>query len=164
MSDGQNPQDNNSTTSGIPEKDQAHIIEQAVDPHQYHQELEKHAKSEVNSQTQRDINTPLADDGSKLSAEDEAFLKDIVEKVDNKQINPLTPSTILNQAIYDELSGEEQAKTDLFVQSSLFVIRKIYDYYKSEHTNDSYMMQNMIHELRVKKETLEQEIGDVLKI
>jgi hypothetical protein len=164
MSDDTTFQTQRDNQAASNDKDQAHIIEQAVDPHHYHEELQKHVGDEVDPETQKDINKPLADQGSKLSGEDEAFLKDIIQKIDSGQIDLYKPASILNQDIYDGLSAENQARTDLFIQTTLGVLRQIYNFDKSEHPNDSYMMQNMIHELRVKKETLENEIGDVLII
>jgi hypothetical protein len=118
----------------------------------------------IDDKTQDMLNKPFSDSGTALDAEDKAFLEDLMTKVDSGDIKLHTPSSIINQAVYDKLSGEDQAKTDLFISSTLFVIRQVNDFYHSDHDNDSDMMISMVKELRFKKETLENEIGDVLKI
>lgn len=118
----------------------------------------------IDDNTQDMLNKPFSDTSTALSAEDQAFLDDLIKKVDAGEIQLHTPSSIINQEVYDKLTGEDQAKTDLFINSTLFVIRQVNDFYHSEHDNDSDMMISMVKELRYKKETLENEIGDVLKI
>ena len=130
----------------------------------FQKSIEKNSGKDIDAKTQSMLNTPFSSEGSTMSAEDKAFVEDIVSKVDAGEMNLHSPSTIMNQDIYDKLSGENQAKSDLFVNSTLFVLRQIYDFYKSDLDNNSDMMINMVQELRHKKETLENEIGDVLKI
>jgi hypothetical protein len=120
--------------------------------------------TQIDPKMQAGLNKPISDDKSQLSSEDKAFLEDLMKKIEAGEINLLTPSSIINQKVYDTLDGEKKARTEIFIQASLATIRNIKSFYDSDHTNDSYMMANMLHELRLKKETLEKEIGDVLKI
>lgn len=128
------------------------------------QSIEEHGDAEISEETQEMLNKPFSDSKTALSDEDKSFLEDLMKKVDDKEIDLHSPSSIMNQEIYDALSGEYQAKADLFIQSTLFIIRQVYDFYHSDHSNDSDMMISMVRELRQKKETLEKEVGDVLKI
>ncbi len=130
----------------------------------FNKSIQDNAGKNIDAKTQEMLNTPFSDGSTSMSSEDKAFVEDIISKVDAGDMNLHAPSSIMNQDIYEKLSGEDQAKSDLFVNSTLFVLRQIYDFYKSELDNNSDMMINMVQELRHKKETLENEIGDVLKI
>jgi hypothetical protein len=130
----------------------------------FQKSISSHVGKNIDDKTQDMLNTPFSDSSTSLSPEDQAFLEDLMKKVDSGDIKLHTPSSIINQAVYEKLSGEDQAKTDLFISSTLFVIRQVNDFYHSDHDNDSDMMISMVKELRYKKETLENEIGDVLKI
>jgi len=126
--------------------------------------IEANAGKDIDPDTQDMLNKPFSADGTTLSEEDNALIQDIVSKVDSGEINLYQPSSVINQEVYDGLSGEDKAKTDLFLNATLFVMRQIHAFNASEHSNDSDMMINMVQELRLKKETLETEVGDVLKI
>ncbi|MDF2379798.1 MAG: hypothetical protein P1V18_06315 [Candidatus Gracilibacteria bacterium] len=129
-----------------------------------HDSIEQNTNTTIDQETQDMLNKPSNTSATELTAEDQAFLDNLMEKISSGEINPMQPSTIMNEEVYQSLSGENKAKSDLFVNSSLFVIRKINEFNQSDFSNESDMMINMIQELRLKKETLEKEIGDVLKI
>lgn len=131
---------------------------------QFQESIAKNAGKDIDPSTQEELNKPFSSGSTQLSNEDQAFLDDLIGKINNGEIELHKPSSILNQDIYDGLSGEDQAKTDFFLNSTLFVIRQVNDFYQSDYDNNSDMMINMVHELRLKKETLENEVGDVLKI
>jgi len=145
----------------LPVKDESTT---APEPSEYQRVLSANQGSAIDEKTQQMLNKPANHQGTRLSSEDKAFLDDLIRKVDDGDINLYQPTTIVNQEVYDQLAGGNRAKTDLFVNSTLFVIRQVYDFYKSDYSNESDMMVNMVQELRYKKETLEGEIGDVLKI
>lgn len=130
----------------------------------FQQSISSNAGKSIDDQTQEMLNTPFSNKSTALTSEDQTFLDNLMAKIDAEEIKLHTPSSIINQAVYDTLSGEDQAKTDLFINSTLFVIRQVNDFYHSEHDNNSDMMISMVHELRLKKEILENEVGDVLKI
>ncbi|MDP3975440.1 MAG: hypothetical protein Q8P95_00830 [bacterium] len=126
--------------------------------------IQEHAGTEIDKKTQETVNKPWSDSATSLSAEDKQFLEEVMKKIEVGEINLLQPGTIINQAVYAELEGKQQSQADLFINSALFLLRQIYDFYHSAHDNDSDMMIDMVKELRLKKEALEKEMGDVLKI
>jgi len=130
----------------------------------FQQAIEQNAGKDLEKGTQDGLNTPWSDPKTSLSPEDKAFMEDLVNKINSGVINVYQASTILNQSVYDQLSPENKAKTDIWLQATLANIRRIKDFYDNPHDNNSDMMIDMIKELRLKKETLEKEIGDVLKI
>lgn len=134
------------------------------DQKKFEETLQQHQNAAIDSQAQSRINQPFSQASSSLSAEDKAFLENLIKRVQGGEIELHTPSTIMNESVYEKLPGNKKVEADLFVNSTLFVIRQVYDFYHSEHNNDSEMMQNMVRELRMKKEMLEKDMGDVLKI
>ena len=130
----------------------------------FQQSIAEHGGEEIAADTQDRLNKPFSDSSTSLDEADKAFLDDLMGKIDSGDINLLSPSSILNESVYEGLPGEDKVKADLFIQSILFVLRQIHDFYASENSNDSDMMISMVKELRLKKETLENEVGDVLKI
>lgn len=126
--------------------------------------ISAHSGANIDAKTQDMLNTPANTSTTSLSDDDKKFLEDLDKKIESGDIDLLKPSSIMNEEVYESLTGENKAKADMFVNSSLFVMRQIHEFYKSDYANESDMMINMVQELRHKKETLEQDIGDILKI
>jgi len=134
------------------------------DQKKFEETIQQHQNAAIDSQTQSRINQPFSKANSSLSAENKAFLENLIKRVESGEIELHTPSTIMNESVYEKLPNNKKTEADLFVNSTLFVIRQVYDFYRASHNTDSEMMQSMVQELRLKKETLEKDMGDVLKI
>ncbi len=111
------------------------------------------------------LNTPtkIRPELYKVSPKDKAFLKELIAKVESGQIKLFTPSTLLNQPVYDQLSPQLRAKADydiLILVHKIRQIKKIWD----EGAKDSYQIMNLVHSLRLAKESLETQQGDVFVI
>ena len=128
------------------------------------QALSQHQDTEIDQKTQAALNTPFNDPMTSHTAENKAFLENLIQKINSGEINLLSPSSIIDQDIYSSLSSDKKAKADLFVNNTLFAIRRVYDFYNNPFSNESDMMIQMVIELRQKIDTLEQELGNVLKI
>lgn len=126
--------------------------------------IQQHTGKTIDPKTQQTLNTPKSDETSKLSLQDKSFLENLIGKVKSGEINLLQPSSVINQQVYEKLDGPHKAKTEQFIAATLFTLRQIVDFYNNPHSNDSYQMLNLLQGFRFKKETLEKEIGDVLKI
>jgi hypothetical protein len=137
---------------------------QQDDQKKFEETIQQHQDTPIDEQTQSRLNQPFSNASSSLSADDKAFLENLIKRVESGEIELHTPGTIMNQEVYDQLPSAKKAEADLFVNSTLFVIRQVYDFYHSDFENNSDMMQNMVQELRMKKEMLEKDMGDVLKI
>lgn len=119
----------------------------------------------ANPEIQAILNKPIEIQKTELKIEeaDRQFLKDIVAKVDSGQIQLFTPSTLLNNAVYDSLSPQLKAKADydiLIVISKIRQIKKLWD----TGEKNSYQIFNLVHSLRLAKENLETQQGDVFII
>lgn len=108
---------------------------------------------------QEELNKPLTDPTG-LDPEDEAFLKDVVAKFDKEQIKPYEPSSLLNMAVYEKLDEMKQGKADQNALNMLTTLRSIYSLWKAD-PNPTFQIQNQIHQIRLTKERLEEELGDV---
>jgi hypothetical protein len=131
---------------------------------QFEKTIQQYQGAKINQETQTELNQPFSAAKTALQTEDKDFLENLIKKIESKEVLLHTPSSILNEAVYDALPGEKKVQADLFINSTLFVIRQVYDFYQSSFDNNSDMMINMVQELRMKKEMLEKEMGDVLKI
>ena len=119
-------------------------------------------QNQTDPQTQQMLNSPLAKpDG--LSADDQAFLNLILDRVEKNEINLLVPRSLINHAVYDSLSEEVQGKVDFDAVNLVSTLRNIYDlwtYYKKP----TFQIENLVHQVRVTKERLEAISGDVYVI
>ncbi|MBD3328302.1 hypothetical protein GF340_03280 [Candidatus Peregrinibacteria bacterium] len=108
---------------------------------------------------QQKLNKPLeVQEG--FDADDEAFLQMIVSKVEAKEIDLYKPSSLLNNAVYGKLNEKAQGKADFDSVNLLSAIREIYNLWKMGEKN-SYQIQNQVHRIRMTKERLEEEAGDI---
>ena len=122
--------------------------------------LQQHADTEINPDTQAMLNKPLA---GKMDEADKTFLQDVVSKVNSKEINLHEPQSLLNTNIYENLAPEQELKVNMILQTLLFSLRQIVSWQEAGE-EENMQMANMIHGVRIKKENLENEVGDVLKI
>ncbi len=122
--------------------------------------LSQHRDAEIRPDTQSMLNKPMA---TKMSEVDHEFLDMVIAKIEKGEINLYTPQSLLNKDIYASLAPEKEQKVDLTLQSLLFELRQIKNWHDAGE-NENAQMDNMIRDVRIKKENLEKEVGDVLKI
>ncbi len=130
----------------------------------FHDAIQKNQGKAISEKTQTMLNAPWSDPTTSLSKDDKAFLDDLIHKIEDGDIQLHMPSSILHHKVYDKLPSQTQAKVDLWIQATLAAIRRVHDFYHNPYDNNSDMMIAMVRELRLKKEMLEKEFGDVLKI
>lgn len=112
--------------------------------------------------TQKGLNAPLKDP-SGVNSENEEFLKMLIEMISDGKINLYRPNSLINNEVYDQLSEQEQGKVDLEAVNLLSAIREIQGLYENGFEG-SFQIQNQVHRLRLIKERLEQEGGDLFII
>jgi len=120
------------------------------------------AKVELSPKAQIALNKPLGHPGG-LSDKDLQFLALLVEKIEKKEINLYQPSSLLNHAIYDKLSDQAKAKAELDALNLLNAIREVYKLWQAAH-KATYQIENLVNRIRVTKERLEEEAGDIFII
>lgn len=111
---------------------------------------------------QKELNAPIADPTG-VSAEDQAFLDLIVQMLNDGKIDAYKPSCLFNDDVYDKLDTKRQGAVDMASVNMLSAIRNIKDLYDNGF-KDSFQIQNLVHQLRVKKEAFEDTDGDLFII
>ncbi|MFA6992656.1 MAG: hypothetical protein WC269_05285 [Candidatus Gracilibacteria bacterium] len=111
---------------------------------------------------QKVLNTPLAQSGG-MDEKDLAFLNTVMDLISKGTINLYNPSTLINRSVYDGLPTEKRGKIDFEAVNLLSAIREI------KNLNDNgfgqtYQMSNLVQRIRVTKERLENEGGDLFII
>lgn len=116
----------------------------------------------IDAQVQQNLNQPTVDPTG-VSDEDQAFLNEIVAKIDGGQIDIHKPSTLLNMDVYGKLTEEQQGQVDMEAMNMLPKIREISDLHKAGF-QQTFQIQNLVHAVRLKKEEFEKTLGDVFII
>lgn len=117
---------------------------------------------ELSPKDQEELNKPLKDD-SGVDPKDMDFLKMLVQKIDNKEIDLLVPGTLINHPVYDGLEEVARGKADVDAYKMLSTIRDIYKLWQLGD-KESYQIQYMVNKIRIYKEELEERGGDIFII
>ncbi|KKP37042.1 MAG: hypothetical protein UR27_C0010G0064 [Candidatus Peregrinibacteria bacterium GW2011_GWA2_33_10] len=108
------------------------------------------------------VNNPPIDP-DEFNDEDQKFLKHILKLIEDKTIDLMTPSTLYNDKVYDELSPEGKTKVEFEAANLLAKIRQIKSLYDGGFER-SYQLENLIRSVRLSKERIEEIRGDVFII
>lgn len=119
----------------------------------------KQAEKDIPEDEQVKLGKPLKDE-SGVNPQDMEFLQMLVQKIEDKEIDLHTPSTLLNEVVYGQLSEEAQGKADYNALTLLSTIRQIYTLWQAGE-KETYQIQNLVHQVRVTKERLEEIGGDI---
>lgn len=114
----------------------------------------------VDAQTQKQLNEPLKYNGS---SQNKDFLEMLVKLINEGKIQVYKPDTLINHDVYDKLDQTAQGKTDYEAVNMLMIIREIKGLYDAGY-KDTYQIDNLVEELRVSKERLEVQGGDLFII
>lgn len=108
------------------------------------------------------LNQPLVDPAG-FDPADEAFIRDVVAKFESGEIQPYGPSSLLNMAVYDALDDAKKGKAD---QNALILLGRLRDIVALWKANPAptFQLKNQIHSIRLTKERLEGELGDVFRV
>ena len=99
----------------------------------------------------------------KMTKEHEDFLTMLIKLLDEKQIDPTVPESLIKQDIYNSMPQDWKGKTDLALLNIASQVQRIADFYHSKHTpNESPQLENMIDGLWQMKQRIE-ETYDVFK-
>lgn len=103
--------------------------------------------------------------GGAMDPTHEAFMLQLVTMIDEGQIDPMAPDSLLHQKIYQTLTDVERGNVDLVKVNLLHEIRRIYEFYKSSSTpNSSPHLETMVAHVWQMKNRVELKDGDVFKI
>lgn len=116
----------------------------------------------ISEETQQELNTPVSDPTG-LSDKNQEFLNLVVSMMNDGKIQPYSPSSLINEAVYNGLTEEHKGKVDLEAINMLGALRQIKDLHDAGFT-DTYQIKNMVDTARNTKERLEEEGGDIFII
>lgn len=111
---------------------------------------------------QKKLNEPLKDP-SGLNESNQTFLNNVISKIEKGQIDLHSPSSLINQGVYQKLSERVQGETDFNAVTLLARLREIKDLHDLGQV-DSYQFENLVEQVRLTKERLEKDAGDVFII
>ena len=114
------------------------------------------------AQTQAMLNQPLANSKAP-NADDEQFLSLILGLVAEGKIELYKSSSLINSEVYEALEQEKKAKVELEAMSMLANIRELKGLCDAGY-RETFQVENLVHALRVGKERLEAEGGDIFII
>ncbi len=121
--------------------------------------IKKYENHIIDPRTQERLNKPKQDKTG-FNEGQEAFLKDLIRKLDEGVLNPYDAKTLHNKAVYEKLSEEEQEETDLVAQNIMSIIRQIEQLWKLEE-KPSFQIQNLVETVFQMKSKFEEKHGDV---
>ncbi len=113
-------------------------------------------------QTQDMLNNPVAATQG-LSDENRQFMNMVLGLLNEGKIQLYTPSSLLNDDVYNALTDEMKSKADLEAMNLLGAIREMKDLYDANFT-ETYQMESLVQRLRLTKERFEEAGGDVFLI
>ena len=118
--------------------------------------------SDLPENEQVKLNEPLADpDG--LDDANKQFLDDVLSKIESGEIDLHAPDSIMNHDVYDKLDEKVQGETDLNAVSLLARLREMKDLHDFGQI-ETYQFKNLVEQVRLTKERLEKDAGNVFKI
>jgi hypothetical protein len=118
--------------------------------------------SDLPEKEQKKLNEPLVDPEG-LDEANKQFLDDVMAKLENGEIDLHTPDTIINQDVYSKLGEKVQGETDLYAVTMLARLREIKDLHDFGQV-ESYQFKNLVEQVRLTKERLEKDAGNIFKI
>lgn len=120
-------------------------------------------QADITSEVQKEVINRPQTDSSGMSSEDQVFLKLILKLISEGKIEVHTPSSLINDAVYEKLSAEHKSKVEVEALNLLTKVRNIKDLHDAGF-GESYQMKNLVNSVRLLKERIEQIQGDVFII
>lgn len=133
-------------------------MSQAIDPQ----------ATPLTPEQQQRMNAPAVDPTG-MDADVDQFLHSTMQKVYAGEINLFSPSSLLNQDKYEALTEPDQGKIDqkaILFCTKLREIKGLMDISGGDvlYAKPTYQIQQLVHELKMHKEEVERQLGDVFVI
>ncbi len=112
--------------------------------------------------TQQMLNTP-ASDPTGVDPKDKEFLSALIALIEDKTIDLYKPETLFNKAVYEAMDSRLQGQADMEAVNLLSAIRDIKGLYDNGF-EESFQIQNLVQRVRLTKERIEGEKGDLFII
>lgn len=111
--------------------------------------------------------TPLDPDG--FTPEELIFLKDLQTKITENVLDPYTPSSLINQEIYQKAEQKARGMADMTAINLCSKIRQIQDLMRLNgmqniYEHPTYQVKYLVKDLKYQKEIFEKQYGDIFII
>ncbi|MBT6143482.1 hypothetical protein HOH51_03130 [bacterium] len=108
-------------------------------------------------------------DPAGFSQDEKEFLEDVMQKIMAGTIDPLKPSSLINQPVYSKSEDLVKSKADLTAINLCSKLRQIQDLFQISggdkmNITPSYQAKHMVMDLKYQKELFENEHGDIFLI
>jgi hypothetical protein len=124
-----------------------------------HKAFTVYAAHITDPKTQSHLNEPLKEGGG-LKKEHEAFLKNLIEKIETNKLDPLSARTLYNMTVYEKLSETDQERADLTAINIMGIIRQIKILWELDH-KETFQIKNLVETVFRMKSGFEEKHGDV---
>ena len=124
--------------------------------------IKKYENLIIDPEMQKMLNKPV-EDSTGFNAGHEDFLKMLVDKLENGELNVYNPETLFNRAVYDKLPEHDQEQTDMTAVNLMSVIRQLESLWKIEK-KATFQIQNLVETVFQMKLRFEEKHGDVFII
>jgi hypothetical protein len=121
--------------------------------------LEQYKNHIIDPKTQQNLNQPMAD-ATGFNKGHEEFLKMLIAKLENGEINTFDIKTLHNKTVYEKLPEIEKDKTDITALNIMGVIRQIEQLWKLDKSA-TFQIQNLVETVFQMKSKFESRYGDV---
>jgi hypothetical protein len=129
--------------------------------------IQKYKDHIVDPKTQQKLNEPLKDDTG-FNKGHEEFLKMLIKKLEDKELDPHNIQTLYNKDVYEKLSEEDSEAADLTAVNIMGVIRQIEKLWELEkhalskaEGKPTFQVQNLCETVFQMKSKFEEKHGDV---
>jgi len=111
--------------------------------------------------------TPVDPNG--FSEDEKLFLKDLQAKLQSGVLNPYSPSSLINQAVYESSPEQARGLADMTAVNLCSKIRQIRDLMQINSIEEfvshpTYQAKHLIMDLKYQKELFEKQHGDIFII
>lgn len=139
-----------------------------MDDKSYSEGVDTKINSDIDQQTQEMLNKPIIDpDG--FTAEEMEFIQSVMQRVYAGEINLLSPSSLINENLYENSSDEVQGRADIHAINFCSKLRSIKDLMEISggeqlFVEPTFQVKNLVQSIKFEKEQFEKEFGDMFVI
>jgi hypothetical protein len=124
--------------------------------------------NDIDPETQEMLNKPIEDPEGFAEGEKE-FIEEVMSKVYDGTFNLLSPSSLINEEVYEKASEKSQGQADINAVNFCSKLRQIKDLMDISGGNQlfvepTFQVRNLVQSVKFQKEQFEEEYGDMFLI
>lgn len=124
--------------------------------------------NDIDQETQEMLNKPIQDPDGFAKGEKE-FIENVMSKVYDGSFNLLSPSSLINEKVYESASEAAQGQADINAVNFCSKLRQIKDLMDISGGNQlfvepTFQVRNLVQSVKYQKEQFEEKYGDMFLI